>query len=406
VKEKSMNTTRQLKVLLPILVIAVLAISAVTLYLGQPATTKDPDHPDDTPQPTNDTPASVHPTSNYTLPDVNITVQNIILMIGDGMGTAHINATRNHLQPDGSLALDTLNRTAMVETHSSNTLVTDSAAAATAFATGAKTNNGMISLSPSRDTLETILEVTQRHGKATGLVTTTSITHATPAAFAAHVPSRYQQDSIAVQLLEHRVDVLLGGGREDFKSESRADDRDLIQEAIHAGYTYLESRAQLLAETQSQMLLGLFAQDHLAYSLDRPMSQPTLAEMTGTALAILSRDPDGFFLMVEGGRIDHAGHANNLENIIAETIDFDDAVSRAAAFVDENEDSILVVTADHETGGLELTPDGPKFTTGGHTDTMVPLCANGRGAYLFTGTLDNTQVGGILMALAAPNNED
>lgn len=275
--------------------------------------------------------------------------RSIILMIGDGMGFEHLKLARwveigkrNHfLIERSSLYLN-------ITTYSANSLITDSAAAATAMATGNKTNNGMLSISPLFQPLKTILEFTKELGKSTGIVTTTEITHATPAAFMTHVKSRYNTIEIVRQIVENsRVNILLGGGKDYFSASQ------LIQlEAT--GYNLLENRSEL-NNVHSGDILGLFASKNLPYELNRDKDLiPSLSEMTMKAIEILSQDPEGFFLMVEGGRIDHGGHANNKTNVALETIEFQNAVNKAISYSKENSNVLLIMTSDHETGGLEI----------------------------------------------------
>jgi len=243
-------------------------------------------------------------------------------------------------------------------TFSANSPITDSAAAATALASGVKTNNGMVGVAPDGSRVESILEQSQRAGKSVGLITTVGITHATPACFAAHVSSRGEQEEIAAQMVAGRVDLLLGGGRREFipqaEGGTREDGRNLLREAQQAGYALALSPADL-AGARNLPLLGLFAASELGYAIDRPQGQPTLAEMTAKAVELLSRDGDGFFLMVEGGMIDFGAHANDLAMVMHEVLAFDEAIGVAAEYAAAHPDMLLVVTGDHETGGLSLT---------------------------------------------------
>ncbi len=277
------------------------------------------------------------------------TNKSIILMIGDGMGFEHLKLARwVELGKDNRFPLEQLPMQLNVTTRSADNLITDSAAAATAIATGNKTNNGMLSISPLSEILETILEISYKLGKSTGIVTTTEITHATPAAFMTHVQSRSDTTEISRQIAENStVNVLFGGGSNYFSTSQ------LIQLDAR-GYDVVSNRSELM-ETDSDNLIGLFAPSHLPYEIDREQEViPSLAEMTMKAIEILSQDPDGFFLMVEGGRIDHACHANDEINMALETIEFTHAVDMAISFSKEHNDVLLLVTADHETGGLKI----------------------------------------------------
>ncbi|MFQ6088816.1 MAG: alkaline phosphatase [Candidatus Methanofastidiosia archaeon] len=279
--------------------------------------------------------------------------KSVILMIGDGMGDAHLRMAS--LYSGKELFIDTLPILSKVKTNSFDSEITDSAAAATAMATGYKTNNNMISMSSDGTPLKTILELAKEKGKSTGLVTTTRITHATPAAFAAHNVSRYNEEEILKDYLENEVDVLFGGGLEYFLSGERKDGIDYLEKFREKGYEVLRTRNELLSADTSQdaKLLGLFAKSHMSYVFENS-SQPTLSEMTKVALERLSKDEDGFLLMIEGGRIDHASHENDALKAIEEILAFDEAVGVAIEFAKSERDVLLIVTADHETGGLEL----------------------------------------------------
>jgi alkaline phosphatase len=343
----------------------------------------------------------------------------LILFIGDGMGEAHRIAGRwSAVGQTGALALDAMPFGGWSRTASADNAITDSAAAATAMATGVKTNNGVIGLDPAGNRLLTILERAQAHEMAVGLVTNVHLTHATPAGFAAHVPHRSMMREIASQMLESGVNVLLGGGEDEFlpttaagcypESGERSDGRNLIDEAIGAGYSYVCDAPGLMAVTpfSTTHLLGLFADEEM----DRPFS-PSLADMTQKAIDILSQDPDGFFLMVEGGQIDWAAHDNEAANVISDTVGLDEAIAVARAYASTASDVLIIVTADHETGGMQValtssggpgedgpffTPEGTPFfvnwTTVGHTGVDVPTTAQGPWSDLLTGVYDNTHI--------------
>lgn len=274
---------------------------------------------------------------------------SIILIIGDGMGYEHIKLGRLvELGENNSFYFENLPYNANVSTYSADSLITDSAAAATAIATGFKTNNGMLSILPNLASIDTILELAQSENKSTGVVTTTSITHATPAAFMTHVSSRSSTSEISRQIVEESdVDIILGGGR-SFFSENQ------ITELESKGYTYVENNSMLM-ESNSSKIIGLFADDHLPYEISRdPNVVPSLYNMTKKAIERLSVNNNGFFLMIEGGRIDHAAHANDKVNVALETIEFDLAVEYAINFSAQRDNTLLIVTADHETGGLNV----------------------------------------------------
>lgn len=323
--------------------------------------------------------------------------KNVILFIGDGMGHAHIAAARiSTLGQGGRLTIEKMPVTGMHTTHSANALVTDSAAGATALACGVKTNNYTVSKSPDGRRVRSILEASRTIGKATGVVTTTSVTDATPAAFTSHVDERGMQPEIAGQQLDVNIDVLMGGGRAYFLPEGddgyRSDSRNLLSEAAAKGYIVVGT-AEELNKVNSGRVLGLFAMEKLTTQ----SPEPSLSEMTKKAIQILSQDTDGFFLMVEGGQIDSYAHRNDLDGMVRQLIEFDKAVAEGLSFAQQNGDTLVVVTADHETGGLTLLSDDegnlePSWSTGGHSGIMVPVFAFGPESQRFTGLMDNTDI--------------
>lgn len=287
--------------------------------------------------------------------------KNVILLISDGCGPASFTMARDYyrdvLHAGATLHLDSL-LVGAVRTFATNSRVTDSAAGATAFACGIKTYNGAIAVDTLQQPVATVLEAAEARGMATGLVATSRITHATPAAFAAHVASRGSEAAIADQMLQQGIDVLMGGGRNFFvpteAGGKRTDGRDLRQDALRQGYQVVEDRAGFDAGLRTPVL-ALLAPDHMAYEIDRnPRHEPSLAEMTRTALDLLDDDPDGFFLMVEGSRIDHAGHANDLGGHLHDILAFDAAIAAAVRFARQDGQTLVVSVSDHETGGLTL----------------------------------------------------
>lgn len=286
---------------------------------------------------------------------------NVILMIPDGFGPASATMARDYLRwHDGvqSLALDSLQH-GSVRTFAANSRITDSAAGATAYATGTKTNNGYIATDTSGRVLGTLLEAVERKDLATGLVATSRITHATPAAFSAHTPDRGQENRIAAQQITKDIEVILGGGRRHFLPETmdasaRNDQRNLLDAAEQSGYQLVET-ANGLAQVEETPVLGLFSNSHMAYEIDREQSQqPSLSTMTETAINLLSDTRNGYFLMVEGSRIDHAGHGNDAAAHLHEILAFNDAVATALEFANRDQNTLVVVVSDHETGGLTL----------------------------------------------------
>ena len=280
---------------------------------------------------------------------------NVILMIADGCGTASATLARG--LAGRPLTLDSI-LVGQVETRSTSSRVTDSAAAATAFASGVKTDNRMLGRDPTGRDVPTLFERARERGMATGLVAKSAITDATPAAFAAHVHNRAAEDSIAVQELDHGVDVILGGGREWFlpsgSGGSRKDSLDLVARAKQRGWTYVETPAQLAGVTRGP-LLGLFAPGDMSFALDRDAKrQPSLPEMAAKALELLASSRRGFVLMIEGSLVDHAAHANDPASHARELLEYDETVREVLRFARRNGRTLVVSTADHETGGLGL----------------------------------------------------
>jgi alkaline phosphatase len=285
--------------------------------------------------------------------------QNVVLMIADGFGPASATLAREFSgQP---LALDPILRGA-VRTPSTSSRVTDSAASGTAFASGIQTYNGAIGVDSLQHPVGTVLEAAQARGMKTGLVVTSRLTHATPATFAAHVPDRWDEAKIAEHIVARDVDVAFGGGREHFVPDTlggeRTDGRNLLDEARARGVTVVTDRAGFDG-TVTTPVLGLFSEGHLAYEIDRgETDQPSLATMTARALDLLSDGDAGFFLMVEGSRIDHAGHGNDPAAHVHDVLAYDDAVRVALGFAEDTGNTLVVSVADHETGGLSLGRDG------------------------------------------------
>jgi alkaline phosphatase len=381
----------------------------------------------------------------------------IILFIGDGVGVSHWTAARFAAD---NLAVNQFKVMGLVDTRASNSRVTDSAAGATAFSAGVRTFNGAIGVGPDSQPVETVLEVAKKRGWATGLVATSSVTHATPASFAAHVPSRASEFDIAKQMADLGPEVMLGGGVRYFSADARPDGADLIAQlrATHRVLTAPDSLAGI-EPASTPRLVGLFGFTQMPHAAART---PTLPEMTRKAIDILSRDPDGFFLMVEGSQPDWRSHENApIEQVVAEVLDFDAAIGVALEYQRSNPDVLVLVVSDHETGGLaiEVARDSAvlaqaasslndataaqaramgvvsgaaadslratgvgmvdasdalrrrargarnerlvgDYTTTGHTGQMIPLFASGPGAERFAGMIDNHRIGQILLEIA------
>ncbi|WP_260507957.1 alkaline phosphatase [Cytobacillus firmus] len=284
--------------------------------------------------------------------------QNVILMIGDGMGIGQIEIARKlEYGKDGRLFLESLPHTALVHTESANNFVTDSAAGGTALAIGIKTNNEMIGVTPDGKETDSILDLFKKNGKKAGVISTNTVTDATPAAFTASVSNRWSgQEEIARQQLNNEVDVLMGGGRAYFSPEKQGG-KDLIKEARMKGYDYASNRDEM-QKAKGKKLLGLFNNGYMNFKLDRPLKnskEPNLKEMTEKAISVLSKEKQGFFLMAEGARIDHASHAGDITSIWKETIEFDEAVKYAVEWAKKDQETLVLVAADHETMGISAS---------------------------------------------------
>jgi alkaline phosphatase len=318
--------------------------------------------------------------------------KNIILMIGDGMGVAQVFAA--YTAQKGQSHMMSFPVTGFSMTQSASHYITDSGAGGTALATGKRTYNGAIGVDMNKQPLPTILEIAKQNGLATGIVVSCAVTHATPASFYAHQASRAQDEDIAADLLKTQPDVIIGGGYKAFAD--RKDGRNLIEELKKAGYQVADSTAEL-SNYKSGKLAALVAQGHPAkVTAGRG---DLLPKATQTALNILSQNKKGFFLMVEGSQIDWGGHDNDVEYIVQETIDFDKTVGVALEFAKKDGNTLVIVTADHETGGFALTEGniaegkvGGKFILKDHTAVMVPIFAYGPGAEAFMGVQLNTDI--------------
>lgn len=330
---------------------------------------------------------------------------NIILFIGDGMGVAHITAGKIAA---GSLNLERFPFSGLVTTHSANRLITESAAAATALATGKKTNNRAVSVLPDGTPIKTLFEYAQDLGKSIGVVVTSLVTDATPAAFIAHADNRRKQPDIAEQIVNSGIDVLIGGGWVYFVPASREgsrrkDDKNLLA-ALESRMPVVLTDDEISAHGDSEKLAALLAPKELPKAADRDYS---LAQLARTAIRILSKNPNGFVLMIEGSQIDLAGHDNDTQSLISEMLDFDAAIGASLDFARQQGRTLIVVTADHEAGGFAVHEGSVQdrqvsstaFTTGGHTASMVPIFADGPSGAEFSGILDNTHVGQMLIDL-------
>lgn len=351
------------------------------------------------------------------LPDT--TVKNIILFIGDGIGIGQITLSRiKHYGPDGQLNLDRIPVTGLVSTHAADNLITDSAASGTALSTGKKTNNKMIGVTPDLISQRTILEALRDKGLATGLVTTADIGDATPATFASHVANRQLSHEIVWQMLDNRVN-LLAGDAVDFFYKGEGDNRVLdkiagLKKVREKGYHFIDS-FEALSAAQEGFILGHFpgmAANELADKIEFNPNQPTLADMTSQAIRLLERNENGFFLLIEEEGTDSGGHVNRQHFVADHFKRLDNAILIALEYALKRKDTLVLVTSDHETGGMTFyEPLHDKksmvrvnWANNRHTGQMVPIYAFGPHAIQFTGTFDNTDIPKILARLMAVEN--
>ncbi|MFW5828555.1 MAG: alkaline phosphatase [Alkalispirochaeta sp.] len=389
--------------LIPIVLLAVGACSGK--QYPSPVTPADPTT--EAPETAVD-PVALEPTVIEPLPEEEESLfagaRRVILVIGDGMGAEQIRAASLYKTGrEEGLALQSMRRYADMATSSASHAITDSAAAGTALATAVKVQNGAVGvrLPGDGEDIPSITEQLTERGWRVGLVTTAHTTHATPAAFGAHVASRIDYDGIARDYLTgSRPHVILGGGGYGM-------DRSTVMEA---GYAVVTSReelsAQVRTDTTDHGIVGLFGNGHMPYIHDgRPAEMPGLVEMSERAIEFLAAEDDEFFLMIEGARIDHAGHANDIERLIPEVLELDAVVEMLLNHPELQDGTLLVVTADHETGGLSVV-DAPgaraiprvTWSTLGHTAVDVPLFAAGVGAEGMADVIDNTLLSGAILA--------
>ncbi|MGM0665792.1 MAG: alkaline phosphatase [Bacteroidota bacterium] len=317
--------------------------------------------------------------------------KNVILLIGDGMGISQVSGAMTI--SGNALNMTTTRHIGFATTQSYDNYITDSAASGTAISSGKKTRNGMIGKGPDSTDVKLITEELRDKKKmAYGVVSTSAVTHATPASFVAHNISRNDYEGIALDYVRNQPEVFIGGGKDNFVQ--RRDQRDLVKVLENDGYEVVYTMKDL-KQVNSDKVAGLLSEGHMSrYSDGRDYA---LAEATNVAIEVLVKNPNGFFLMVEGSQIDWGGHANDPQYILEETFDFDLAVGVALQFAKLAKNTLVIVTADHETGGMAL-PGGnledksvkASFATRGHTGVIVPVFAFGPGAENFTGFFDNT----------------
>ena len=322
--------------------------------------------------------------------NTNVKPKNVILMIGDGMSTPQIYAAM--LASDSPTSFEKFPFTGLVKTNSKSHKITDSAAGGTAIATGHKTNNGMIGMDADSIAVPSMLEMFSDKGMKTGLVVTSYITHATPAAFVAKNINRNNYEDIALDFARcDKVDLLIGGGRKHFTD--REDGRNLIDEMRDSGWSYYDTLSDNINRSEKIMILA--AQKHLPIYSERKSFLP---DAVSFALENLKND-NGFFLMIEGSQIDFAGHDKDSTYLVNEMLDFNATINNVLDFAEKNPNTLVIVTADHETGGLTIIDPNESysrcdfnFSTGSHSPLLVPIFAIGPGSENFTGIMDNTDI--------------
>lgn len=338
----------------------------------------------------------------------NVQPKNIIILIGDGMGINYVGAS---LLQDPNSPFKEFKTIGLSITCSADKLITDSAAGATAIATGYLTNNKYISVDTLGQPLYTIFEHAEKLGLSTGLVVTATVTHATPGAFVGHTNNRNDQTLIASQMVEQDVDVVIGGGLKYFLPKNFSGERDdnvfLTDKLVNKGYALAKSYTELnkLSDTTKQFY-ALLEMDGLPESLRRDYS---LGDLTKKALTHLKNDPDGFVVMIEGSQIDWAGHDHKSKELMEEMKDFSSAVTEALVFAKADKNTLVLITSDHETGGMSVTKgnlDGSdlelSYTSGGHTPSPIGIFAYGPGEELFKGIMNINDIGQKLFYLLDP----
>jgi alkaline phosphatase len=336
------------------------------------------------------------PTKSLKTSAGNAAPKNIILLIGDGMGLTQVSTSFYFSDQPSNFAR--FKHIGLHQNTPTDATITDSASGATAFSTGVKTYNAAIGVDKDTIPKETILEKAAKQGKSTGLVATCTITHATPASFFAHVANRNSHEEIAADFMKSTVDFTVGGGLKFF--HQRSDRQDFLPQLAEKGFQ-VDTSALGQHYEAAKPYIALLAADAMPKMQDgRGDFLPKATEM---AIQHLDQNDKGFFLMVEGSQIDWGGHANDGQYIIEEMKDFDKTIGLALDFAEKDGNTLVVVTADHETGGLALSSLetfgrsdynqlNPTFSTGGHTAALIPVFAYGPGAERFMGIYQNNDI--------------
>ncbi len=349
-----------------------------------------------TPAPTTPPPPPAPTAPTYTPFEqmINKKPKNIILMVGDGMGLGQISA--GMYMNGNKLSLEEFHYIGLHKCYAADDLITDSAAAATSFACGIKTYNGAIGVDVNKKPVKTILEYAEEKGLATGLVTTSTIVHATPASFIAHQEQRKMYEEIAADFMNTEVDLFIGGGKNYF--DKRTDNQNLLDQLRDKGYqvnTFLETELADLSPGEKNLAYLTSNTDPLPVARGRnylPLASEIACEFMD------GRSDKGFFLMIEGAQIDWGGHANDTDYIVTEMADFDKAINKVLEYAKMDGETLVIVTADHETGGFAIQKGSEMgkmegaFTSDYHTGTMIPVFAYGPGSKAFKGIYENTAI--------------
>ena len=326
----------------------------------------------------------------FTVQSQNSKRPNIIMMIGDGMGLSHISS--GMYSNNNYTSLERSKYVGLIKTHSSNRLITDSAAAGTAMSSGIKTKNTVVGMDDNYKPVKNILEICKDFGYSTGIVVTSTIVHATPASYYSKVKSRYQYEDISSQLAKSGINFFVGGGERYFND--RSDNRNLFTEMEDY---YFATSIETYKKSNSNKIGYLTSYDDPTEKhLGREPSLPSLVEATIKKLEDLDKP---FFLLIEGSQIDWGSHDNDPEHTISEMIEFDNTIKTVFDFIDNDDNTLVVITADHETGGTAITggdlsksKDKVKYVSGSHTATLVPVFSSGYKAHNFKGVYDNTEI--------------
>ena len=318
--------------------------------------------------------------------------KNIILLIGDGMGLSQVSSA--FYFKDDTPNFKRFENIGLSRTSSAKQKITDSAAGATAFSTGQKSYNGAIAVDVDTVAIPTINEILYKEGWKTGIISTSSITHATPASFYAHVKYRKMEDEIAAQLVDSDIQFVAGGGQKWFSGN--IDGKNTIENLEKAGFTVSQESLEGPLSTDNRYAY-LLAEDGMPRMLDGRGT--FLGDATTKALEYFGMSENSFFLMIEGSQIDWGGHANDSEYLISELIDFDDVIGQVLDFAAKDGETLVIVTADHETGGFTLSANDGNydeikgtFSTGGHSTTLIPVFAFGPGSDQFRGIYENNEI--------------